>query len=60
MCSMVVSHLNDGNVTLVSLPKSTLNPLQSIQIYAAKHTCKNGNMTALLIPINTLLATNTL
>ena len=49
ICSMVLSHLDYGNAILVNLPKSTLKPLQSIQNYAAKVTCKNRNITALLI-----------
>ena len=40
MCSLVLSHLDYGNATLVNLPKSTLKPLWSIQNYAAKVTCK--------------------
>ena len=40
ICSMVLSHLDYGNSILVNLPKSTLKPLQSIQIYKAKITCK--------------------
>ena len=39
-CSNVLSHLDYGNSILVNLPKSTLNPLQSIQNYAAKIICK--------------------
>ena len=31
LCSMVLSHLDYGNAILVSLPKSTLKPLQSIK-----------------------------
>ena len=37
---MVLSHLDYGNAVLVNLPKSTLKPMQSIQNYAAKITCK--------------------
>ena len=37
---MVLSHLITSNITLVNLHKSTLKPLQSIQNYAAKLTCK--------------------
>ena len=40
MCSLVLSHLDYGNTTLVNLPKSTLKPLQSAQNYAAKVKCK--------------------
>ena len=40
ICSMVLSHLDYGNSILVNLPKSTLKPLQVIQNYAAKITCK--------------------
>ena len=40
ICSMVLSHLDYGNSILLYLPKSTLKPLQSIQNYAAKITCK--------------------
>ena len=46
---MVLSHLDYGNAILVNLPKSMLKPLQSIQNYAAKVTCKKHKiMTALL------------
>ena len=48
MCSMVLSHLNYGNATLVNLPVPTLQPLQSIINYATKVTCKNRNVIALL------------
>ena len=40
ICSMVLSHLDYGNSISVTLPKSILKPLQSIQNYAAKITCK--------------------
>ena len=40
MWSVILSHLDYGNATLVNLPKSTLKPLQSIQNYAANVTCK--------------------
>ena len=48
ICSVVLSHLDYGNLILVNLSKSTLKPLQSIQNYAARITCKNRNMTVLL------------
>ena len=48
MCSMILSHLDYGNEKLVILPKSALQPLQSIQNYVATVTCKNRNMIALL------------
>ena len=36
MYSNVLSHLNHGNSILVTLPKVTLKPLQSMENYAAK------------------------
>ena len=40
MYSNVLSHLDYGNSILVNLPKATFIPLQSMQNYAAKITCK--------------------
>ena len=40
VCSMVLSHLDYGNATLVNHPNSILKSLQSTQNYAAKVTCK--------------------
>ena len=48
ICSMVLSHLDYGNSILVNLSISTFKPLQFIQNYAAKTTCKNRNVTVLL------------
>ena len=57
ICSMVLSHLDYGNLILVNLPKSTLKPLQSIKNYAAKVTCKKqkyGNSTDCLSKLHWL------
>ena len=40
MYSNVLSHLDYGNSILVNLTTATLKPLQSMQNYAAKITCK--------------------
>ena len=40
MYSNVLLHLDYGNSILVNLPKATSKPLQSMQNYTAKITCK--------------------